>query len=140
MILLVEDNPSDVKHILRALKELNIPNEIVVLEDGADALDYIMNNNNVSERAPLECVFLDLKLPNVDGLEILRQLRTQERTRLIPVVIFTSSREASDVLNSYELGANSFVCKPIDADEFTLAIQQTGIYWLQRNEGPPVRK
>jgi two-component system, response regulator len=143
IILVIEDNPSDGKHMLRALRGLALPNDIILFDDGAEALEYITGSNtsvgNIMQAAP-ECVFLDLSLPNIDGLDILRQLRIQDRTRLTPVVIFTSSKEPSDLRKSYELGANSYVHKPIDADEFTLAVQQTGTYWVQRNVQPPIAR
>ena len=131
-ILLVEDSPDDVELILRSLKKHNIRNEVTVKSDGAEALDWLLS----AETLPT-VVLLDLKLPKIDGLEVLERIRTDERTKLLPVVILTSSKEQEDRLESYRLGANSFVRKPIDFAEFSEAINQLGLYWLLLNEPPP---
>ena len=139
-ILLVEDNPSDEELTLRALKKSNIANNVVVVRDGAEALDFLFGSaNEQAGKEPLTpaVVILDLKLPKVDGLEVLRRLRADERTALLPVVILTSSDEQKDQLESYRLGANSYVRKPVNFDEFVNAVQQLGLYWLLLNETPP---
>jgi two-component system, response regulator len=140
IILLVEDNPDDEALTLRALRKNNIGNEIVVARDGAEALDYLFCKGAYANRDSAEqpeLVLLDLKLPKVDGFEVLRELRTNESTRLLPVVILTSSKEQQDVVNGYGLGANSYVRKPVDFHEFLDAVRQLGLYWLVLNEGPP---
>ena len=139
IILLVEDNPDDQALTMRALKANQILNEVVVLEDGAEALDYLFCTGRHAERDPVmpQVVLLDLKLPKVDGLEVLRRLREDERTRLLPVVILTSSREERDIVGGYRLGANSYVRKPVDFGEFREAVRQLGLYWLLLNEPPP---
>lgn len=132
-ILLVEDNPDDEALALRALRRNNICNRVDIVRDGADALDYLLNEQN-----PLpQVVLLDLKLPKIDGLEVLRRLRDHDRTRLLPVVILTSSNEEHDLVRGYENGANSFVRKPVDFDQFSEAVRQLGLYWLVLNEIPP---
>lgn len=139
-ILLVEDNPDDVLLTLRALKKNNILNEVVVMHDGAEALDYLFGTGAYTDRDAQEMpqlVLLDLKLPRIEGLEVLRRLRDNERTRLLPVVMLTSSDEEQDILGSYELGANSYIRKPVDFSQFTEAVQQLGLYWLVLNQGPP---
>jgi len=138
-ILLVEDNPDDQALTLRALKKNNIANEVVVVDDGAQALDYLFGagqfaGRNASNRPSL--VLLDLKLPKVDGLAVLARIRADDRTRTMPVVVLTSSAEESDLLKSYELGANSYVRKPVDFAEFVEATRQLGVYWLILNEQP----
>jgi two-component system response regulator len=138
--LLVEDNPDDEALTLRALKKNNIRNAVVVARDGAEALDYLFGTGASAGREALELpqvVLLDLKLPKVDGLEVLRRLRAHPRTRLLPVVILTSSKEERDLVNGYALGANSYVRKPVDFAEFTEAVRQLGLYWLILNEPPP---
>ena len=136
-ILLVEDKRNDVDLTLRAFARSKIANEIVVVKDGEEALDYLFATGTHSGRDPSgmpEVVLLDLKLPKVDGLEVLRRLRADQRTRRLPVVVLTSSKEERDVVTSYDLGANSFVRKPVDFLEFTDAARQLGLYWLVLNE------
>jgi two-component system response regulator len=130
-ILLIEDNPDDVVLTLRALKKNNIRNQVVVKADGVEALDYLLGPE--AGELPV-VVLLDIKMPRLDGLEVLRRLRAEERTRLLPVVILTSSREESDILNGYKLGANSYVVKPLDADQFSNVVAEIGSYWLTRNK------
>jgi two-component system, response regulator len=134
-ILLVEDNPDDVELTLRAFRKNNIANEIVVARDGAEALVHL--HGGPEEEALPAVVLLDLKLPKVDGLEVLRRIRGVERTALLPVVILTSSREERDLVSGYSLGANSYVRKPVDFGEFVEAVKQLGLYWLVLNESPP---
>jgi two-component system, response regulator len=139
-ILLVEDNPNDEALTLRALKKSNILNPVVVARDGAEALDYLFARGEFQARSSdgnPEVVLLDLKLPKVDGLEVLRQLRADERTKLLPVVVLTSSVEEQDLLRGYALGANSYVRKPVDFDQFVDAVKQLGLYWLVLNQRPP---
>jgi two-component system response regulator len=140
MILIVEDNPDDEALTIRALKKNNIGNRLVVVRDGAEALDYLFCNGVYSERDPRDlpqAILLDLKLPKIDGLEVLKRIRADPRTSLLPVVILTSSREEQDLLQSYKNGANSYVRKPVDFNEFLEAARQLGLYWLILNEGPP---
>jgi two-component system response regulator len=139
-VLLVEDNADDEELTLRAFKKNGIANAIDVVRDGAEALDYLFARGAYASRAnaPMpEVVLLDLKLPKVDGIEVLRQMRSSERTRLVPVVLLTASVEQEDRLRGYSLGANSFVRKPVDFDQFVDAVRQLGLYWLILNEGPP---
>ncbi len=139
-ILLVEDNPDDVELTLRALKQYNIRNEIIVVRDGAEALDYLFATGAYADRDTTTMptvVILDLKLPKVDGLEVLQRMRADERTKLVPVVILTSSNEEQDMVNSYKFGANSYVRKPVDFTQFVEAARQLGLYWLVINEPPP---
>jgi two-component system response regulator len=139
-LLLVEDNPDDELLAVRALRRSNIANEIAVVRDGAEALDYLFGAGDTpgSYRNPLPAVILlDLKLPKVDGLEVLKRIRSEERTRLQPVVILTSSAEERDVVESYRMGANSYVRKPVDFDQFADAVHQLGLYWLVINKVPP---
>jgi two-component system, response regulator len=143
IILLVEDNADDEKLTLRALKKNNISNEVVVARNGAEALDYLLGAGTYSGRDTSlmpQVVLLDLKLPKVDGLEVLRRLRSNERTKMLPVVILTSSNEEQDRLNGYGFGANSYVRKPVDFTQFMEAVRQLGLYWLVLNELPPVRR
>jgi CheY-like chemotaxis protein len=135
VILLVEDNPDDQALTLRALQKNNVANEVVTVDDGVKALDYLLGPQ-AAEALPA-LVLLDLKLPKVDGLEVLRQVRASERTRRLPVVILTSSREDRDLIQSYNLGVNSYVRKPVDFNQFIEAVKQLGLYWLVLNENPP---
>jgi two-component system response regulator len=139
-ILLVEDNPDDEALTLRALKKNNIRNEVFVARDGVEALDYLFATGPHTDRdlnALPQLVLLDLKLPRLDGFEVLRQLRTNAHTKFLPVVILTTSNEESDRLNGYGLGANSFVRKPVEFDRFAEAVRQLGLYWLILNEPAP---
>lgn len=139
VILLVEDNPDDVALTLRALKKNNIRNDVVVAQDGEEALDYLFGTGEYATRPhPLpEMLLLDLKLPRMSGHEVLKQIRAHPRTRFIPVVILTSSTEEQDLVRGYELGANSYVHKPVDFTEFVEATRQLGLYWLVLNRTPP---
>lgn len=142
-ILLVEDNPDDAKLTLRAFKRNNILNPVVVAHDGIEALDFLFARGAYAERAgtPLPTlVILDLKLPRLDGKGVLKAMRADERTRLIPVVILTSSKEEEDLDDGYALGANSYVRKPVDFAEFMEAVKVLGVYWLMMNQPPPERK
>jgi two-component system response regulator len=140
-ILLVEDNPNDVELALHALKKNNIANSIEVARDGAEALDFIFCTGAYAQRnmdnAP-KVILLDLKLPKVDGLEVLRQLKSDPRTRAIPVVVLTSSREERDIVESYNLGVNSYIVKPVDFGQFTEAVHTLGLYWLLLNQPPAI--
>ncbi len=141
-ILLVEDNPDDAKLTLRAFKRNNMLNPVVVARDGVEALDFLFARGAHAARAgepPPTLVLLDLKLPRLDGREVLKAVRADERTRLIPVVILTSSKEEQDMIQSYSLGANSYVRKPVDFAEFVEAVRVLGIYWLMMNQAPPDR-
>ena len=141
VILLVEDNPDDEALAIRALKRHHIGNEIVVAHDGVEALDYLFCTGIYADRDIANkpsVVLLDLKLPRIDGLEVLRRLREDPRTKFLPVVVLTTSSEEGDVLNSYSLGCNSYICKPVDFVQFSEAIRQLGMYWLLMNEPPPV--
>ena len=139
-ILLVEDNPDDEELTLRALRQNNIMNTVDVARDGAEALDYLFCQGAHKARDPSQkpaIVMLDLKLPKIDGLEVLRRIRADERTRLMPVVILTSSKEEQDLLKSYSLGANSYIRKPVDFNQFVTTVGHLGLYWLVLNEAPP---
>jgi two-component system, response regulator len=142
MVLLVEDNADDEALTLRALRRHHVGNPVMVARDGVEALDYLFCTGAYAGRDPADLpqvVLLDLKLPRLDGLEVLRRVRADERTRRLPVVILTSSREESDLARGYDLGANSYVRKPIDFTEFVEAVRQLGLYWLILNEvSPPV--
>ena len=138
-ILLVEDNPSDEELTLRALKKYKLSNNIFVVRDGAEALDYIFGTGQYSDRNTTyhpRVILLDLKLPKVDGLEVLRRVKADPKTKHIPVVVLTSSNEESDVVESYHLGANSYIVKPVDFKQFTESIREIGMYWLLLNEAP----
>ncbi len=140
IILLVEDNPDDEALTLRALKKNNIMNEVVVAHDGAEALDYLFLRGAYVTRDPNKqpaLTLLDLKLPKVDGLEVLRQIRANPSTQLLPVVILTSSKEEQDLITGYRLGANSYIRKPVDFGQFMEAVRSLGLYWLVLNEMPP---
>lgn len=140
LILLVEDNFDDEELMLRVLRKHNIANEVIVARDGVEALDFLFGTGPHAGRdlrQQPQVVLLDLKLPKVDGLEVLRRLRAKPQTRCLPVVILTSSREEQDRVQGYALGANSYVCKPVDFNQFTEAVRQLGTYWLLLNEPPP---
>lgn len=138
VILLIEDNPKDEALTLRALKKNNIRNEVVVARDGALALNHLFSSDGASDPGALpRLVLLDLKLPKIDGFEVLRRIRADERTRLLPVVILTSSMEEDDLIRGYSLGANSYVRKPVDFVAFAEAVRQLSLYWLVINEPPP---
>lgn len=142
IILLVEDNPDDEALTLRALKKNNILNEVVVARDGVEALNYLFGSGMYTGRdisVMPQFILLDLKLPKVDGLEVLRRLRADNRTKLLPVVILTSSNEEQDLINGYDLGANSYIRKPVDFTQFMEAVRQLGLYWLVLNESLPKR-
>jgi len=139
-ILLVEDNADDEALTLRALNKSKVANKIVVVRDGAEAIDFLFCMGAYVERDPLELpqvILLDLKLPKVDGLEVLRRIRSEPRTRMLPVVILTSSKEDQDMVKAYSSGANSYVRKPVDFNQFVDAIGHLGLYWLVLNEAPP---
>ncbi len=141
VILLVEDNPDDEALAIRALKRHHVGNEIVVAHDGVEALDYLFGTGLYTGRdvsLKPSVVLLDLKLPRVDGLEVLRRVREDERTKLLPVVVLTTSSEEQDLLDSYSLGCNSYIRKPVDFIQFSEAIRQLGMYWLLMNESPPI--
>lgn len=140
VILLVEDNPDDELLTLRALRKNNILNEVVIARDGVEALDYLFGEGAYAGRDtgnPPQLVLLDLKLPKLDGLEVLKRIRSDPRTRFQPVVILTTSNEDQDIIASYELGANSFIRKPVDFDQFMEAVRQLGLYWLVLNTAFP---
>jgi two-component system response regulator len=141
-ILLVEDNPNDEALTLRALKKNNIHDRVVVARDGAEALEYLFATGHYQDRSPNDVprvVLLDLKLPKIDGLEVLRRLRANAKTQLLPVVILTSSNEERDLVAGYGSGANSYIRKPVDFTEFSETVRYLGRYWLQMNEAPPPR-
>jgi two-component system response regulator len=142
MILLIEDNSDDEALTIRALERNNIGNKMVVARDGVEALDFLFGTGAYAERdlsVMPQLILLDLKLPKLDGLEVLRRIRGDESTRLLPVVVLTSSNEEQDRITSYGLGANSYVRKPVDFNEFVAGVRQLGLYWLILNEAPPVR-
>jgi two-component system response regulator len=142
-ILLVEDNPDDEALTLRALRKNNILNDVVVARDGVEAMDYLFGTGKYSGRDvndPPQLVLLDLKLPKVDGLEVLRRVRADDRTRMQPIVILTTSNEDRDIISSYQLGANSYIRKPVDFEQFMEAVRQLGLYWLVLNVSPPQPK
>lgn len=138
-ILLVEDDPKDIDLTLAALGEYKLANEVIVVRDGAEALDYLHTKGNYRSRARENpaVVLLDLKLPKVDGLEVLREIRSDERLKYIPVVVLTSSREDRDMVASYKLGVNAYVVKPVDFHEFVNAVKELGVFWAVINEPPP---
>jgi two-component system response regulator len=143
VLLLVEDNPDDEALTLRAFRKNNIKNQVVVAHDGAEALDYLFATGVYAgrdETSDPQLVLLDLKLPKIDGLEVLRRLRAEERTRLLPVVILTTSAEETDLIAGYGNGANSYVRKPVDFAEFIEAVGRIGLFWLIHNEPPPARR
>jgi len=140
IIMLVEDNPDDETLTLRALRKNNIQNEVAVARDGVEALDYLFGSGAYAERDPRNkpvVILLDLKLPKIDGLEVLRRLRADARTQFIPVVVLTSSKEEQDLMKSYSFGCNSYIRKPVDFVQFVEAVRQLGLYWLVLNEVPP---
>jgi len=137
IILLVEDNPDDVQLTLRALKKSNIMNEVVVAQNGVEALDYLFGTGKYAGRDTVikpQVVLLDLKMPKMDGIEVLQRIRNDERTKLLPVVVLTTSSEDRDRVESYKVGANSYVRKPVDFGQFAEAVNQLGLYWLVLNE------
>ncbi len=143
IILLVEDNPDDVELTLRAFKKNNILNRVIIAKDGAEALDYLLGTGTYAGRELKDLpvvILLDLKLPKIDGLEVLKRIRQDNRTKLIPVVILTSSTEPKDVTNGYSLGANGYVRKPVEFGQFVDAMRHLGLYWLLWNEAPPMGK
>lgn len=141
LILLVEDNADDEALTLRALKKNKLLNEVIVAHDGTEALAFLFGDNtsgHVSGARLPELVLLDLNLPKINGLEVLRRIRSEERTKMLPVVILTTSDEERDRVESYKLGANSYIRKPVDFEQFSAAVQQLGVYWLVLNLGPPL--
>jgi two-component system response regulator len=140
IILLVEDNPDDVELTLRAFKKNNILNPVIIAKDGVEALDFLFGTGTYAGRNLKELpvvILLDLKLPKIDGMEVLKRIRQDERTKLIPVVILTSSMEENDMINGYSIGANSYIRKPVEFSQFVEAMRQIGFYWLLLNEPPP---
>jgi two-component system response regulator len=138
-ILLVEDSPDDVQLTLRAFKKSNIGNKVVVAKDGQEALDFFFGKDGVADKDSNNLpalVLLDLQLPKISGIEVLKAVRADERTKLVPIVILTSSKEQIDMLNGYSYGCNSYIRKPVDFKQFAEAIRQLGLYWLVLNEGP----
>lgn len=138
-ILIVEDNPEDAEMAVRAFKKNKLTNKLYVVNDGEQALDFIFAKNDYADRKTLakpKIILLDLKLPKVDGLEVLKQIKENEKTKVIPVVMLTSSKEESDIIRSYKLGVNSYIVKPVDFDKFVEAVSNLGLYWLLLNENP----
>ena len=139
-ILLVEDNPDDAELTIRALKKHNLTNNLYWVKDGAEALDFIFANGPFEDRigeSDPKIILLDLKLPKVDGLDVLKKIRSDEKTKLIPVVILTSSREEQDIIESYKLGVNSYIVKPVNFEKFLATVSELGLYWVLLNEPPP---
>lgn len=138
-ILIVEDNPNDAEMAMRALKKNNLANNILIVGDGEEALDFIFARGSYKEReikARPKVILLDLKLPKIDGLEVLKEIKGNDATKIIPVIVLTSSREESDIISSYKLGVNSYIVKPVDFDKFVEAVRELGLYWLLLNELP----
>lgn len=133
-ILLVEDNPHDAELAIRALKKNNLANNLLHLEDGQEALDFLFDEKNEMPRL----ILLDLKMPRVDGLEVLRRLKGDEKKRLVPVVVLTSSKEERDIVDTYKLGVNAYIVKPVDFDQFVKAVSQVGLFWLVLNQAPVI--
>ncbi|HVG15519.1 MAG TPA: response regulator [Chitinophagaceae bacterium] len=136
-ILLVEDNMSDAELVTRALRKVNLANNLIHLKDGEEALDFLFARGNFAAREKMavpKVILLDIKMPKVDGIEVLRQIKSNPQTKMIPVVIMTSSREEQDMIGSYELGVNSFVVKPVDFTEFAIAVSELGLYWVLTNQ------
>ena len=131
-ILLIEDNPQDAELAIRALKKNNLANHLLHLEDGQEALDFLFDEKNEMPRL----ILLDLKMPKVDGLDVLRKLKTDEKKRIIPVVVLTSSKEERDIIETYKLGVNAYIVKPVDFDQFVKAVTQVGLFWLVLNQAP----
>jgi len=134
-IVLVEDNPNDVELIMHALKQNHVANKVKVIRDGEEAVNYLLGEGLAKGRRP-KFILLDLKLPKISGLEVLKKIKSSQQTKYIPVVVLTSSREERDILDSYDLGANSYVTKPVDFEQFSYALNQIGYYWLSLNECP----
>lgn len=137
-VLLIEDNPDDADLTLRALKRSKIMNDVTLARDGVEALEHLMPGNGQPTMRMPAVVLLDLKLPRMDGIEVLRRIRANERTRLLPVIILTTSKEQEDLINGYRNGCNSYIRKPVDFSEFMTAVRQIGLYWLLLNEAPPI--
>ncbi len=138
-VLLVEDNPQHAELMLRALRQYNLANRVFVAKDGAEALAFLFSTDNFADRnaePPPKVIFLDLKLPKVDGFEVLRRIKADEHTRLIPVVVLTTSQQEQDIIRSYRLGANSYIAKPVKFDLFVQAVSEAGRYWMLRNIPP----
>lgn len=138
-ILLIEDNPNDAELVMDAFKSRNLVNEIILLDDGEKAVDFLFNDgeNGIGKMSVLpKLILLDLKLPKIDGIEILKKLKNDNRTKMIPVVVMTSSKEESDIVKSYQLGVNSYIVKPVDFDEFAKSVAELGLYWILSNVVP----
>ena len=138
-ILLIEDNPEEAELTIRSLRKQNLANRLLHIDDGAEALDFIFSKGKYADnKTPLhpKLILLDLKLPRVDGLEILRHIKADEQTKLIPVVVLTSSKEESDIIESYRLGVNSYIVKPVNFDSFTKSVSELGLYWVIHNQSP----
>jgi two-component system, response regulator len=138
-ILLIEDNPHEAELAIRALRKQNIVNQLIHIDDGAEALDFIFSRGKYAENNKIQqpkLILLDLKLPKVDGIEILRQIKADDRTKMIPVVVLTSSKEEKDIMDTYKLGVNSYVTKPVNFESFAKAVAELGLYWMLLNESP----